>query len=707
MSLELLNAAQRKAVTAGDGPALVLAGAGSGKTRVIVERLVWLIHERGVDPRNLLALTFTNRAAEEMRDRVAGALGMPRLASWVGTFHSFGLFMLRREIEKLGRAKEFTIFDDDDQLSLMKQLIKGLPDKFAKVSPRAALHWISRLKQDLAEPDPSTFEVNEETTYAELWQRYHQALAKAQGVDFDDLLVLPARLLRENEEVRNRYQQRYRYVLIDEYQDTNKAQYALARALSESHGNIFAVGDEDQSIYSWRGADINNILSFEKDFPEATVYRLEQNYRSTAPILAVANAVVQHNEQRLGKTLWTERKQGEPVRFFHAPDEHAEAEFVAEDIATHHFAPRDTAILFRTNGQFRVVEEALRKKGIAYTVIGGVKFYARKEVKDILAYLRLMVNPADDVALRRIINVPARGIGATSMESLEQYAAMRRVPLYDVLRDIEHDQSLPGRLRESATQFVHLIDGLAMDAKGAPVATVVETILQRTGYRDYVVQNDEKDFKDRLDIVNEFISACRDFDEGGGKGVLAFLQELALYSDADQYDASAPMVTLLTCHSAKGLEFDHVYVMGLEEGILPHASALDSDTEMEEERRLCYVAMTRARQSLTLSAAESRLIYGSRRENAVSRFVGEIPAGLVQIAGGKADAGAVTKPKPQAAITGELKMGTRVRHATFGPGTVMYTMGTGAKLRARIRFNTGMSRQFLVSATPLEILDKK
>ncbi len=703
MSLELLNPAQRKAVTAGDGPALVLAGAGSGKTRVIVERLVWLIHERGVDPRNLLALTFTNRAAEEMRSRVATRLGMERLASWVGTFHSFGLFILRRDMEKLGRPKDFTIFDDDDQLSVMKQLLKDLPQSFPKVSPRAALHWISRLKQDLAEPNPENFETEEEVAYAELWKRYHRALEKVQGVDFDDLLVLPARLMQHHDEVRARYQQRYKYVLIDEYQDTNRAQYALALALTEGHGNIFVVGDEDQSIYSWRGADINNILNFEKDFANATVYRLEQNYRSTAPILTVANAVVKNNADRLGKTLWTDKKQGEAVRFNLAEDEQDEAHFVAEDIATHH-APRDTAILFRTNGQFRVFEEALRRKGIAYTVIGGVKFYARKEVKDILAYLRLLVNPADDVAVRRIVNVPARGIGATSLESIEQYAALRQVPLYDVLRDIEFDQTLAARLRDSATAFVHLIDELAHEAKTKPVAEVVESILAKTGYREFVAQNDEKDFKDRLEIVDEFISACRHFDEQGGKGVLAFLQELALYSEVDQYDASAPMVTLLTCHSAKGLEFDHVYLVGLEEGLLPHASSLESDTETEEERRLCYVAMTRARMSLTLSSAESRLLYGKRKESQISRFVGEIPSGFLQSTGGRAGAGQPT-PKPQPVAAGQLKTGTKIRHATFGPGTVLYTIGTGSKLRARIRFNTGLSRQFLVSATPLEILD--
>jgi DNA helicase II / ATP-dependent DNA helicase PcrA len=707
MSLELLNTAQRKAVTAGDGPALVLAGAGSGKTRVIVERLVWLIHERGVDPRNLLALTFTNRAADEMRGRVAGRLEVPKLASWVGTFHSFGLFVLRRDIDKLGRSKDLTIFDDSDQLSLTKQLAKDLPAKFPKVSPRAALHWISRLKQDLASPDPDQFEIEEETTYAELWTRYHRALAQAKAVDFDDLLVLSVRLLQDHPEVRDKYQQRYRHVLIDEYQDTNRAQYQFARHLSDAHSNIFAVGDEDQSIYSWRGADINNILSFERDFPQAVVYRLEQNYRSTAPILAVANAVVQHNRHRLGKTLFTERKQGDPARYFLAGDEQAEARFVADDITNRRHAPRDVAILFRTNGQSRVIEDALRLKGLAYVVIGGVKFYARKEIKDILAYLRLLVNPADDVSLRRVINVPARGIGATSLEVLEQYAAQRQVPLYDVVRDIEHDQALGQRLRDAATTFVHLLDELAQLAKTASVSEVAEAVLARTGYREYVAQSDEKDFRTRLEVVDEFLSSCRQFEEGGGNSLLAFLQELALYSDVDQLEPGAPVVTLLTCHSAKGLEFDHVYLVGLEEGLLPHASALDSDLELEEERRLCYVAMTRARTSLTLASAESRLLYGKRRPCEVSRFVGEVPSGLLEVAGGREGARPTAMPAAPAIDATRLRTGTRVRHAQFGPGTVMYTMGSGSKVRARIRFNTGMTRQFLISATPLEILDKK
>jgi len=702
-----LNDAQQTAVTAGDGPALVLAGAGSGKTRVIVERILWLIEERGVDPRSILALTFTNRAANEMRERIMARLRVERLASWVGTFHAFGLFALRRDIDRLGREKTFTIFDDGDQLSLVKRLIKGLPAHFTTVSPREALEWISGLKQKLAEPDfGAQCKAAQEGTYRELWSRYHQFLLNASGVDFDDLLVLLARVLEQHLDVRQKYQQRYRYVLIDEYQDTNRAQYRIAKLLTESHGNIFAVGDEDQSIYSWRGAEIRNILDFEKDFPGARVFRLEQNYRSIGPILDAANAVVANNEDRLGKTLWTAQKDGEPVRFYLAADAEDEARFIIEDFVSSGVAPRGVAILYRTNAQARVIEEALRRKGIAYVVVGGIRFYSRKEIKDILCYLRLLVNPADDEAVRRVLNVPPRGIGGVSMERIEEYAESRGVPLLHVLREIEHDHTLHARTREGAGAFVHLVDDLTLMAKASPLEKLAETMLERTGYRDYVRESDEKDFRSRLEIVDEFLAACKQFDKKQSGGPIEFLQELALLSDVDEWSTETPAVTLMTCHSAKGLEFDSVYLVGLEEGLLPHATAMQSDHELEEERRLCYVAMTRARNRLVLTAAHSRIMYGESETRAISRFIEEIPGSLLRRVSRKQHGEKREHAPRSERAVGALRLGTRVRHAKFGEGYVLFTSGSGENLRARIRFKTGRVSTFMVSKAPLEILGK-
>ena len=606
-----LNEMQRKAVTARDGPVLVLAGAGSGKTRVIVERVVWLIREQGVDPRSLLAVTFTNRAAGEMKERVAAHLEVDRVAAWVGTFHAFGLYVLRREMERLGRPKTFTVFDENDQLSLMKRLVRDLPPGQAKVTPRKALGWVSRRKQELGHPDFDTpAKGTEESVCRELWQRYHDALLRASAVDFDDLLVLLVRLFEEHEDVLGKYQRRYRHVLIDEYQDTNRAQYLIAKHLTAAHRNIFVVGDEDQSIYSWRGAHLRNILDFERDFPGAQVFRLEQNYRSTAPILSAANAVVAHNEDRLGKTLWTAQEQGDAVRFYLAQDAEDEVRFVVEDLEGARFKRRETAVLYRTNAQARVLEEGLRRKAIAYVVVGGIRFYERKEIKDVLCYLRLLVNPADDESVRRVLNVPPRGIGSVTFERFVEYAVRRGVPLFEVLRDIEHDQSVMARARASAAAFVRLIDDLALEAKSSKVTPLVESLLERTQYRQYVQQSDEKEFRDRIEIVDEFVASCQKFDATRSGGLVEFLQDLSLVSSVDEWAAEEEVVTLMTCHSAKGLEFDSVYLIGLEEGLLPHATALDSDAQLEEERRLCYVAMTRARRKLTLTAAEARNVYG-------------------------------------------------------------------------------------------------
>lgn len=705
-----LNNEQKRAISAPDGPVLVLAGAGSGKTRVIVERIAWLISERGFDPRNILALTFTNKAAGEMRSRIATRLDSPDVGSWIGTFHSFGLYILRREFDKLGRRKDFTIFDDGDQLSLMKRILKEHPSSDVQSTPREVLSWISRLKQDLKMPDSDRVAKPPYAAYGAWWRRYHEALEQSSAVDFDDLLVLTARLFEQHAEVRQKYQRRFRHVLVDEYQDTNRAQYVIARSLSSEHGNLFVVGDEDQAIYSWRGADIRNILDFERDFPEALVVRLEENYRSTAPILAAANTVVANNVQRLGKTLRAATKNGDRVRVFEAATGDAEAAFIAEDIARRGISPSEVAVLYRTNGQARLVEEAFRRKGLAYRIVGGVQFYGRKEIKDVLAYLRVIANPSDESAIRRIINTPPRGIGATTLDQLDAYAAARRLRIDEILREVETDQTVSARARNAITEFVRMLDDLALEAKSAPLVKLVEALLDRTGFREYLRQSDEKDFRTRLEMVDEFISSCAEFDSRGSGGLLEFLQELSLLSDVDEWDDSAPAAVLMTCHSAKGLEFNHVYLIGLEEGLLPHASSLESENAIEEERRLCYVAMTRARQTLTLCFASTRTLFGDTTDQESSRFLGEISRDTLDFVGEESPRAAtafdVRRPAPPARVeSGGIRVGTRVWHAQFGKGTVMQTSGSGAKLRARIRFQTGRAREFMVSAAPITILD--
>lgn len=713
-----LNSSQTQAAAHAGGPALVLAGAGSGKTRVIIERMAWLIGEQGLDPRHLLALTFTNKAANEMRTRLAARLGADRVGVWVGTFHSFALFLLRREFDRMNRSRSFTVYDDADQLSLMKLTIAEAGKAAQAKSPREALVWISRRKQDLGVVTPELRQ--SDPVLCELWERYQAALEHNNAVDFDDLLVFAARLLVDHHEVRAKYQRRFQHVLVDEYQDTNHAQYTIARQLGEGHDNIFVVGDEDQSIYGWRGANIRNILEFERDFPRAQVYRLEQNYRSTAPILESANAVVAHNTQRLGKTLWTEQTGGQPVAFFLAQDGEEEARFVASEIAKSHTVDdsiRSVAVLFRTNGQARVIEEAMRQHNLAYVVVGGISFYARKEIKDIIAYLRVIVNSADNISLRRIINVPARGIGSVTLDQIATLAAERNQSVFATLRELEHDTSFSARARTSTGELVHLIDELALQAeRDREVKPLAERLLEETKYRAHIEHAHAEDWKTRIEIVDEFLSACTQYDEDSPQGLLAFLQELALVADIDLLETTAedqkaagPTVSLMTCHSAKGLEFDRVFLVGLEEGLLPHASTFEDPAEIEEERRLCYVAMTRARKVLTLSGGRRRLLYGKWRDCELSRFVDEIPRNkLTRLdAGGKTESRPAPRAKPvqaSAPVDG-LKTGARIRHTTFGKGTVLFTKGTGAKARVRIRFDTGRSRDFLVCAAPLEILE--
>lgn len=712
-----LNATQQAAVSASPGPVLVLAGAGSGKTRVIVERMAWLVEEEGVSPRNLLALTFTNKAAGEMRMRFARRLGVETVPAFIGTFHSFGLWVLRREAGAIDRSKNFTIFDDADQLSLMKRLVKDLPKNFVPVSPRDALRFISQIKQ--IEPYPAWSdppESLEEGSFRELWTRYHDTLKGCSALDFDDLTALTAHLFSTTPEVCEHYRMRFNHVLIDEYQDTNRSQYVIARSLGLD-SSLFVVGDEDQSIYSWRGADINNILDFVKDFPNAQAFRLEENYRSTQKILDAANAVVANNVNRLGKTLYTRQEEGTPVRCFSAETAEEEADFIAQDILKRELPVSQVAIFYRVHTLARLMEESLRQRRVPYVVVGGIKFYSRREIKDILAYLRLAANPLDDESLRRVLNVPARGIGNTTRERLEDYARLRNQPLLQVLRESEYDQSLPARARSSAATFVELIDFLASRAKDTGLAEVVELLLDRIGYRDYVRQSDEREFQNRIEIIEEFVVSCKQYDSGKAGGLEGFLQDLALQTDADQWDADGGAVTLMTCHSAKGLEFDHVYLLGMEEDLFPMTRFDDDDDDMEEERRLCYVAMTRTRKTLTLTHSGSRMVYGvSHNRRTPSRFLGEAGMHRLQPVDYSGEAKAKRQNRntksmpatpPPVVESSELRSGTAVRHARFGRGVVLYTKGVGDKLTARVRFETGRVAMLLVAKAPLEIVSKR
>jgi DNA helicase II / ATP-dependent DNA helicase PcrA len=642
--LEGLNPRQREAVQHVEGPLLVLAGAGSGKTRVITHRIAHLLSEHRVPGWAVLAVTFTNKAATELRDRVRGLLSsMPagsvsESAPSVATFHSFCVRLLRREGAPLanlrpGFTTRFTIYDDDDQISILKTVYKqlGLDDKF--MQHRAALSRISHAKshkqssEDIARAatDPITERL------AVVFERYQARLHESNAFDFDDLLLETVRLLQHHEETRKCLNQRYEFVMVDEYQDTNRSQYELMRLLTAERRNVCVVGDEDQSIYGWRGANIRNILDFEHDFPGAVTIRLEQNYRSTSTILDAASAVVAHNTERIGKTLWTESGAGEKITLYEAPDAENEALFIADSIENRlsRNPNHRVAVLYRTNAQSRQVEEALRRYGRKYVVVGGFSFYQRAEVKDLLAYLKALVSPQDSISLLRIINTPARGIGRTTVEQIEQYALAHSLALWTALERMLEERAFPPRAESALSAFHRMIAELAADVESSPVADTVRALLEDTGYRSMLEDEGTEEARTRLGNLDELLNAAVDASERG-ETVRDFLDHAALVSDADSADERAP-ISLLTMHNAKGLEFPIVFIAGLEEGLFPHSRSLDSEGAMEEERRLFYVAMTRAETKLHLSWARYRRRFGGGQpeQSTSSRFLTEVPRALV------------------------------------------------------------------------------
>jgi DNA helicase II / ATP-dependent DNA helicase PcrA len=642
--LESLNPQQREAVTETDGPLLILAGAGSGKTRVITFRITYLIAERGVAPHNILAVTFTNKAAEEMRNRVDQLLKGHMLGSapLISTFHSLCVRILRQEIEKLqeGYTRSFTIYDQDDSVRLVKACIKDLGYDEKQLGQRAVQGAISSAKNRGEDEESYAARVEhgdeKRAAIARVFRLYQERLVNNNALDFDDLLIKTVQLLRRVEEVREKYNERFRYILVDEYQDTNSLQFALIRFLTEKQQNVCVVGDEDQSIYRWRGADIGNILNFEEHYSNAKVIRLEQNYRSTQNILDVAGAVVRNNTERKGKSLWTSNPSGERIRYYQAFDADAEARFVAAKIEEHGRADRDirAAVLYRTNAQSRVFEEALRRAGIAYNIVGGFSFYERAEVRDIISYLKLALNPHDSIALGRVINSPPRGIGKQTLDEIARRAKDYAVSYWETISIItEQPEGLATRAVSALKSFQKIVTDLVSAVQAAsqtdsPVSDVVKAAILDTGYSNALKAENNDEAEARLENLQELVNAAVDYDAQEGEGLRDFIDHAALVSDVDQYKRDAA-VTLMTMHAAKGLEFPLVFIVGLEDGLFPHSRAATDPAEMEEERRLCYVAITRAERFLYLTHAMKRRVYGEEMASEPSQFLNEMPLDLI------------------------------------------------------------------------------
>ena len=635
---DTLNKEQKEGVLNTDGPLLILAGAGSGKTRCLTHRIAYMIDEMGVKPWNILAITFTNKAAGEMRERVDRLVGFGADQVWVSTFHSMCVRILRRHIDLLGFDTDFTIYDTDDQKTVIKGICKRLNIDTKMYKERALMSTISSLKDDLIGVREYEIEAASDygkAVYAKVYREYQETLQKNNALDFDDLIVKTVELFKSRSEVLDYYQERFRYIMVDEYQDTNTAQFELVRLLADKYRNLCVVGDDDQSIYKFRGANIRNILDFEKYFPETKVVKLEQNYRSTQSILDAANAVIQNNRGRKAKTLWTAKEKGNKIHFRQFDNAYEEAEYIAEDVVRKvrkgNAQYRDCAVLYRTNAQARLLEERMIMEGIPYNVVGGTNFYSRAEIKDILAYLKTIDNGRDEVAVRRIINIPKRGIGAATLEKLEDYAEMRDISLYEAMEMADEIMSL-GKTSAKIRPFVQLIRSLRREAEELTVAELISEIIERTGYKEYLQDNDSETADDRMANVDELITKAVAYQEMNDEPTLTeFLAEVALVAEIDNVDGDDNRVLLMTLHSAKGLEFPNVYLAGMEDGLFPGQAALwnDNPEDLEEERRLAYVGITRAMNDLTLTYARSRMLRGETQYNSVSRFVREIPEELL------------------------------------------------------------------------------
>jgi len=718
--LEDLNPVQAEAVRQTEGPVLIVAGAGSGKTRALTHRIAYLIREHGISPYGILAITFTNKAAREMAERVEGLLG-ERIARgmWILTFHSACARILRREHEHLGLPSSFTIYDEADTERLLAQVLKDLNIDPKRFPPRAMAAAVGKAKDHVLGADEFAQLAGNfyEQTVAKVYQRYEHRKLAAGALDFDDLIAQAVRLFRRHSEVLEHYQERFRYILIDEYQDTNRAQYQLVNLLAAKYRNVCVVGDADQGVYSWRGATIQNLLDFERDYPDAAVFLMEQNYRSTKAILEAANALIFHNLQRKPKSLWTEGQQGElPVRF-RAENEHEEALFVAEEAhrlveeGAHRYS--DVAVFYRTNAQSRVLEDVFMRGGLPYKVVGGLRFYQRKEVKDVLAYLRLLVNPQDVISARRVINTPKRGIGDQTVAALEGFAATEEIPFLEACRRVEEIGSLGPRARGAVAGFVQVMDGLAQalgSGSGAP--RMVEAAATDSGYLLELESERTIEAEGRIENIKELVGVAAEHEgRFPDEGLAGFLEQVALVSEQDEYDEEASAVTLMTLHNAKGLEFPVVFIVGLEDGVFPHYRSMGDSAELEEERRLAYVGITRARERLYLCHAWSRSLFGTTSYNPPSRFLSEIPAELLRSIEEEEEAGSAviggrSSSIREAVTTGrreplEVSPGDTVLHDKWGEGVVLTVSGSGGDAEATVIFEDAGQKRLLLAYAPL------
>ena len=720
-----LNKEQQQAVQHTEGPLLILAGAGSGKTKVLTVRIAHLLAQ-GVNPYEILAITFTNKAAKEMKSRVEGLVGDVANRIWLSTFHSFCAKFLRFELDNfLGYNSNFTIYDTSDSQAVIKAALKALnlDDKYYPVG--AMIGAISDAKNKLL--FASDFRKQARDFYqqkvADVYEYYERELRKNNALDFDDLLLVAVKLLQSNEAVLDKYSKRFRYVMIDEYQDTNHAQYLLAKLLASHWKNIAVVGDADQSIYAWRGADIQNILDFEKDYPNCTSIKLEQNYRSTKIILDAANAVIENNEGRPKKNLWTDKTEGAKIQHFTAQSEHEEAAFIGDTIAKKHdihdVPYGDMAILYRTNAQSRVLEEALIKRALPYTMVGGTKFYDRKEIKDVLAYLRVLYNPFDDLSLLRIINVPKRSIGATTVAKLQDYARANGTSLFMTLTQLHLVDTIKGKTKEKLEEFGILIFTLVAEMEDKTVLDILESILDRTGYLAQLEESTDPQDQARAENIGELLSVAKDFQDTNPSGTVEdFLEQVALVNDVDSFEQEESKVTLMTLHAAKGLEFPIVFLGGLEEGLFPHSRTLMNPEEIEEERRLAYVGITRAEKELYISNATTRTVFGRTSSYLPSRFIDEIPEELVDGLRAKrkvpddikrhvpqhmsVTSRPVTKPIVRNEVIADWKVGDTAIHSKWGNGKVINVAGEGAGMKLTIEFPTQGVRVVMAKFAPVK-----
>jgi DNA helicase-2/ATP-dependent DNA helicase PcrA len=718
--LDGLNEVQKKAVQHGEGPLLLLAGAGSGKTKVLTHRIAYLVREKRIPSMNIFAVTFTNKAAEEMKHRLRDLIGPVQSGLlWVSTFHSACVRFLRGDIEKLDLKynRNFTIYDTTDQMVLIKQVLDELQIDTKRINAGAILSAISNAKNKLLDYESlaNTVVSYFEEKVTDAYKQYQAHLRTNNALDFDDLLMLTVRLFEDCPDVLAFYQEKFKYVLIDEYQDTNHAQYKIANYLAKKHRNICVVGDDDQSIYSWRGADIRNILDFERDYEEATIYRLEQNYRSTKNILEAAHNVVVNNIDRKEKKLWTENEEGKKITYYCANDEKDEASFISDIIAKLHsegnYDYNDFAILYRMNAQSRSIENSLRVNRIPYAVIGGLKFYERMEIKDIIAYLRILLNRSDSISLDRIINIPSRKIGKTTIDKIKEFAYEEGYSLYETLENIELVPDIQNRTREAIRKFVDIIESIDPNRKPS---VVIQDVLEKTGYIRALQEENTIESQSRIENSKELISEAIEFEkrqENPENVTLAnFLEGVTLKSDIDNWDEQERKVSLMTLHSAKGLEFKVVFLTGLDEGIFPSWRSLESDKEMEEERRLCYVGITRAKERLYFTSASERLIFGNTSYFLQSRFIDEVPENLKETHSNttiiKSTQRQVIQAPQQSASSNNaeynFKVGDRVNHKAFGKGVIKELSGKGANMMITVNFDIGVKKTLMAEYAKLD-----